>query len=725
MNNQNKLCIRYFWRMHFRTLLIAFFCWMSTTCAQSVPIGQWREHFPYRQGLALAAGGGQVFCATPYSLLAISLDEHTLTRYSKVNGLHDAGIAAIAYHESTSSLVIAYTNSNVDILQQENIINIPDILLQSVPGDKRIRHIAFNGYYAYLSTGIGIIVIDLQKQEITDTYTLGTVNAVAADGQYLYAATSTGIKRGLLQGVNLADLNNWQNASQGLRTAPVTALINKNGLQCLQQDTIYTFRNNQWQRTFANGNPIRMLTSDGSIIQSTLILQGAQTLITPAPNDALSAGGSTWIADAQHGLMQYDGAYHNFSPNAPNGIVTGEMAIVKGTLWAASGSVTDNWLATGNTSGLYKFDQEEWTNYSYPDSLSDIITVAGAGDSVYAGSFGGGLITVNGAIFKGTPPDLISGLATDKAGNLWISAFGSINNLLVKKKDNSWQTFSIPIFHLSNAVSQIVVDDADQKWIVSPRGNGLFAFNHGADIVQTADDKWKLYKMGAGQGNLPSNEVLSIAKDTRGWIWIGTARGVAVVQCPAQTCDAYWPIVKEDEFAGYLFQNEQVNTIAVDGANQKWVGTQNGVWLVNADGDKIIRHFNTENSPLSSNIVHRIIVHPVSGEVFFATAAGLLSWRGTSTIGKDTQDKDVLVFPNPVPHGYEGTIAIRGLVQNAIVKITDVTGKLVYQTRAQGGQAVWSGRDYTGHRPQSGVYLVFSTDETGKEKLVTKLVFIH
>lgn len=708
--------------MYRRALLLLFFSWMFTVHAQSVPIGQWREHFPYRQGVSLATGGGRVYCATPYSLLAVSVDDHDLTRYSKVNGLHDAGIAAIGFHESTASLVIAYNNSNVDILRQENIINLPDIMLQPVPGDKRIRHIAFHGYYAYLSTGIGIIVIDLQKQEITDTYTLGIVNAVAADGAYLYAATASGVKRGLLQGVNLADISNWEDASTGLRAAPVTTLIQSGGLQCLQADTVYQWQNNQWQRRFGNGNAIRKLTADGSIIQASNILQGSQIFNTPAPNDALQIGNTLWVADAQNGLMQYDGTWHNFSPNSPNGIVTGEMAIIKDALWAASGSVTDNWLATGNKSGLYRFEQDEWTNYTYPDSLADILTVAAAGDAVYAGSFGGGLISIGGAVRNNI---FISGMATDRNDNLWISDFGAINNLLVKKKDNSWQSFSIPIFHLSNAVSQILIDDADQKWIVSPRGNGLFTFNHGADIAQTTDDQWKLYKSGAGQGNLPSNNVYCAAKDLRGWIWIGTARGVAVVQCPLQRCDAIWPVVKQDDFAGYLFQNEQVNTIAVDGANQKWVGTQNGVWLVSPDGDKILQHFNTDNSPLSNNIVHHIIVHPETGEVFIATASGLISWRGTATEGKQHQDDKVLVFPNPVPSGYEGTIAIRGLIQNAIVKITDVTGKLVFQTRAQGGQAVWSGRDYKGHRPQSGVYLVFSTDETGQEKIVSKLVFIH
>jgi len=182
--------------------------------------------------------------------------------------------------------------------------------------------------------------------------------------------------------------------------------------------------------------------------------------------------------------------------------------------------------------------------------------------------------------------------------------------------------------------------------------------------------------------------------------------------------------VQEGNFAGYLFRDEQVNAIAVDGANQKWVGTLNGVWLINASGEKILAHFNTGNSPLPDNAVYRIAIHPVTGEVFFATRLGLVSFRASATEGVDHMTADsVLVFPNPVPPGYSGTIAIRGLRANARVKITDIRGRLVFDARAQGGQAVWNGQDYTGHRPQSGVYLVFAADG-GRERLVTKIVFI-
>ena len=164
----------------------------------------------------------------------------------------------------------------------------------------------------------------------------------------------------------------------------------------------------------------------------------------------------------------------------------------------------------------------------------------------------------------------------------------------------------------------------------------------------------------------------------------------------ASGCDAVLPVVQQDNFAGYLFRDEQVQHIAVDGANRKWVATQNGVWLISADAEKTIYRFTESNSPLLSNDVKQIAIDPTTGEVFFATARGICSFRSTATENTESNN-NVLVFPNPVPPGYTGTIAIRGITNNAIVKITEIDGRLVYQTRALGGQAIWNGKNYKGH----------------------------
>lgn len=277
-------------------------------------------------------------------------------------------------------------------------------------------------------------------------------------------------------------------------------------------------------------------------------------------------------------------------------------------------------------------------------------------------------------------------------------------------------------------VGAIVIDDANQKWIQVPQGNGLLCYNHGASIDNAGDDRWKWFQTGRGNGNLPSNFVNCLVKDKDGFIWLGTDKGIAIIQCPGEVftangCEAFQPIVQQDNFAGFLFENEEVRALAVDGANRKWVGTRNGVWLISADGEKVIQRFSAENSPLLSNEIIRIAIDPQSGEVFFSTFNGICSYRSTATEAAETKDQ-VIVFPSPVPAGYNGMIGIRGLPENSIVKITELNGRLVYQTRSLGGQAVWNGKDYNNQRVSSGVYLVLAKNETGTEKNVGKIVFI-
>src|SRR5205814_777918 len=282
----------------------------------------------------------------------------------------------------------------------------------------------------------------------------------------------------------------------------------------------------------------------------------------------------------------------------------------------------------------------------------------------------------------------IAGLLFDTEDNLWMTNFGASQPLVVRKPDGAWKNFALPFTLTENAVSQIVIDDANQLWIVSPLGNGLICYHHGGSIDDVSDDRWELYHSGPGNGNLPSNNVLCIAKDKSGFIWVGTDDGVAVIQCAQDVfgagCEALLPVVQQGNFGGYLFKGENITSIAVDGADRKWVATRNGVWLISPDGEKVIDRFTEDNTPLLSNDVRKIAVNRETGEVYFATAKGICSFRGSATQGGEV-NSGVLVFPNPVPPNFSGTIGIRGLAENSIVKITELDGRLVYQTRSLGG----------------------------------------
>jgi ligand-binding sensor domain-containing protein len=244
-------------------------------------------------------------------------------------------------------------------------------------------------------------------------------------------------------------------------------------------------------------------------------------------------------------------------------------------------------------------------------------------------------------------------------------------------------------------------------------------------VFDEKNNRSKYLSTTLGQGGLPSNLVSALATDKEGQIWVGTERGAAVFFNPFAVFentafDALTPIFERRA----LLRDEVITSIAVDGGNRKWIGTQNGLWLFNPEGSELIAHFTSENSPMLTNMVMDVEIQPITGEVFIATDKGIVSYRGTATEGAETHIS-VKVFPNPVRPDFEGLVGISGLVNNAIVKITDVTGRLVYETRAQGSTAVWNVRDYTGRRAATGIYLIFSANEEGTETLVSKMAVIE
>jgi hypothetical protein len=741
-------------------------CLATNPTAAQAPIGQWQEYLSWLPAVAVTMKTDKIYCATSQGLFAVTTGaEQDITRYSKVNGLHDIGISTIASNDN--SVLIAYQNSNIDLLRGNNSYNIPDLLRKQVAADKSIFRISYYNNNAYLCTGLGIVVVNTSIPEIAATYVTGSngtytpVYAVAIQGSVIYAATAEGIRSTNLTGNNPADFRNWSSIQQGLLPDTVQQVINYNNqLICRQGKQLYQLQNNSWHPWYTDGWDISNMEVQAGQLRLceqqagnariiVLRADGTPQAILQHPYIAtpLQTAGDEqeiWIADALHGLIRYDGDYAAIHPNTPASVITGQLLFVNSTLWATAGGVSNTWKANGNRNGYYTFNQGEWQQFTHADSLKDLLPLvaAPAGNGVFAGSFGGGLlhIAADGShkIYKQgiLPPSSsdaqaynVSGLTTDAAGNVWVAIYGASANLLVKKPDNTWLSFRSPFAQSGNAISQLLADDFGQIYMVSPQSNGLYVLNHANTLNNTQDDQWRQFRLGPTQGNLPSNDVYCMAKDRNGSIWVGTARGIAVINCGAQStadnCAAWLPIIKQDNFAGYLFQQEQVNTIAVDGANRKWVGTLNGVWLVSEDGERILAQFNTANSPLPDNYIYNIAIHPVTGEVYFATGKGLMSWRGTATEPATMRKNDVLVFPNPVPSRYQGMIAIRGLVENALVKITDISGRMVFQTRALGGQAVWNGVDYTGHRPQSGVYLVFAAGATGGEHLVTKILFVN
>lgn len=738
------------------------------------PIGGWREHLPYHSVKDLAIlDNNTLTAATEYSLFTFQTEESYIERISKTAGLSGSGIQLI-HTAAGNKLIVVYTNNNIDIITSSSIQPIRDIANSNQLPVSGIFAIASDESRAYLCTAIGIIVLDLDRFEVNETWRIGNngqpviTNSFTKMGSHFYAATNEGLKSIPVASANPADYNNWTllSGNAGLPAGNCDQVfLFQNQLITLVENRFYIFRNNSWEIFFesnfeyvkhaVNGNRLTICEQLNSQFRIQVLNENATVMLTlnqgqqlQHPQKAIWYNEEVWIADSLSGLLRYsNGHYTAIVPESPASIAEGNIFATTSGIVAARGAVNNN-TGAGHPGSWFTLKEYSWQNFEraqFPalDSCPDLhhVIFNNSNQETWTASWGGGLqLWKEGHFIKTYKQGFlgadvvnpqqykVGGIVLDKQNNVWISNPGSSFPLVLRQPDDVWVQFAVPYSGVGNTIKDIIVDDNSYKWISAAQG-GLLVYSEGSDLNSAADDKWFRYLFGPGQGNLPGNAVIAINKDRQGFIWVGTDNGIAVIECPEAVftnpiCEAVRPVIKTGNFAGYLFQNERVLCITTDAANRKWVGTEKGAWLVAPNGDAIIEHWNTGNSPLPANRVHSIAIDPKTGEVFFATAAGIVSWRGTATAASEEKPQ-VQIFPNPVPPGYNGTIGIRGLKENSIVKITELNGRLVYQTRSLGGQAVWNGRDYRGRMISTGVYLVLVSDEGNREQTAGKIVFIN
>jgi len=742
-------------------LLLGCFIRLHAMAQPPAGIGSWTDHLSYNQATHVVENNGLIYTSTPNAIFLMDPKDQSIQRLSRFTGLSGAAISTIAAGSGT--IVVGYANGNVDIIQNDRVENVDAIYKNTAFTNKTIFEINIYGDEAYLCTGFGIVVIDLLKHEVSATYIIGNAATAAAAFSLSkfqnnwYASTAEGIKRAAVTGTNLEDYSKWEAVtSEILNMRPNTFQLTSTASQLLYRrddsiftvtDTLslfYTSTNHINSIKLSNAEIVVLESANGSglinfvNVNGTVVKTVRQNNTLVKPIDVISDAEDLYIADSVRGLVHYSSSrFELVNPSTPG----------SGHITAMTGS--RNIIAAAfEPTGLSIFENREWANVDSTENnelrgnnrITELAIDPLTGD-LWAGSVNDGLLQVStsgqrtkykeGSFIspdRDSPPNYtVSGIAFDGEATMWISNSGATDNLVAYTKKGDDVKFRVPLTTGSNTIGKLLVDDVGQKWIIVP-GNGLICFNSGTDLANPADDQWRAFSSGAGNGNLPTNSVLSIAKDKNNFIWIGTSSGIGVIQCPElvftnQGCETVLPVVQQGNFNGYLFRGESVQAIAVDGADRKWIGTKNGIWLISPDGEKTIEHFTTDNSPLPDNDVQSITIDPSTGEVYIATAIGLCSYRGSATEASAEHHK-ILIFPNPVPPGYSGTIGITGVPSNSFVRITELNGRLVYQARSNGAMMTWNGRDSRGQKISTGVYLVLVTDQQRKESLATKIIFI-
>lgn len=738
-------------------------------------IGAWRVHAAFATNNCVEEIGSQIYVGNNSAIFTIAKADGSTEVLSRVTGLSDVNVKQIKYHAPSRTVVIGYDNLNIDLVKDGVVYNIPDILNKRIIGDKLLNSITIIEQTAYLACSFGILLVDIPRRRLVDSYVnLGpngtnlSVTDVAVYNGNMYAASAVGIYKAALSSVNLSDYRFWQLAKASTFSSYMEVFNNK--LYAVVDSTINTFDGSSWNGYNGLGknqtNDMRVNNNQLVItLNDRIIMEDAAGTITTnnqrfARTAILSKEKDLYMLVPNQYLIRLDAATQGvefLAPSGPGSTTATRMSYGDGKLWLAGGGVNGFGIAGGwgpqyNNNKFSRMENNQWFGYTgNTDSrivnARDFIDVAihPVTKHAFFGSFGYGVLEIDGEKVVNnydttnstlrspeglSGPVYVAGIAFDKSNNLWVSNSDAFNPISVMDAaTKTWKSFSVPL-NLDKRFGFITIDDQDNKWIFSTRGLGIYVYNSGKNVLDASDDQIKRLTSDKENGFLPSNTVLCITKDQKGELWTGTDQGLCIfrntenVFKSGANFDAEQLVIKTGLIYSNFLGNTPINCIKVDAANRKWIGTVNGVWLVSPDGYTVIHNFNMSNSPLLSNVILEIGINDQTGEVFFVTEKGIISYMGNATEAKEVHS-NVLVYPNPVGPDYTGLIAIKGLVNNAFVKITDIRGQMVYETRANGGTATWDGRNYTGKRTATGVYLVYSTNADGTETNVAKILFVN
>lgn len=741
-------------------------------------IGHWRDCLDYSQANHVAVTPDGIYAAGRGGLFLFDTDETTITTLSRATGLSDVGIAAMAYGEGC--LVVGYTNSNVDIIQTGRIYNLSDIKRSSITGDRSIHNIRFHGGMAYLCTGFGIVVVNLTRHEVKETYYIGSggsytaVYDMAFTADSIYAATAEGLKRISISEPFPGISDRWQNDHRLDGTTVTTLCLtgshmlaggygdnpNINFLYELRDNSATLLLSGELRSVRDGGNRLAVCL-DGNVMTYDTALNyiGERCCYTWGDLDAIDAcyasDGTLWVAHPWEGLvgLHPDGTDETRKPSGPyNSDNVFRLVPVGDKMLVCPGGHTGVYSASYIPANLLTTDGRSWNSLDNANGeLSgryDIVDVAAQDkNTLLAASWGNGIMEIvgnsitniydqdntDGALQPTTSGNwtsmIVGGVASDRDGNVWALNVRSPRPLVVRHKDGSWESFN---------TESMTGNQPELDKIIFDSVNGYIWFAGRSNNIYVHDGKNRMARIDPNNGSRMATETINaMVQDRQGNIWIGTNKGIKVIydgyrafqnggagETAPVACNNI--TITNGSFAEYLMAYENITCIAVDGANRKWVGTAaGGLYLLSAGGLEELQNFTTTNSPLFSDKIICLGIHPSTGDVYIGTDHGLQIFRSTATYAEPYTADTTYAYPNPVRPGYDGPIAIKGLARDAYVHITDAAGHTIFATQAMGGQAIWNGRTAGGERVASGVYNVFASDANGGNTVVVKILIIR
>lgn len=743
----------------------------------------WKGYFSYNEIKDVSQSTTKIFAASENALFSKDLVNESLKTTNTIDGLSGQTINTIYHSVNSNKTLVGYENGLIIVINEKDgkMLYVVDIINKSIPPNtKKVNQFnEFDGI-VYVSCDFGIVQYNLNTLQFGDTYFIGdggSLIPIAQTAVYngkIYAATLyNGIRSAEITNPNLNDYNQWTTMT-GLGWSGITnfnnslyAITNFGDLQKLEGNTFVSkttllevpvdFRSTENYLIATTENHVYLYNQ--SFIKVADITKNQIPEITSKFSCATTIGESIYIGSTENGFFTKNtaaSAFENITPNGTFRNTVFAIDVINNNLWAVFGGYDVSYnpytyiCCTPTEFSISKLTDIGWQTIPYAElngarALSRIIANPNKNNEVYISSYYSGLLklvndeysdlynaTNTGSdgleSIKGVVPDdvRVNGSAYDSEGNLWVTNSLVNKALKVFRTNGQWQSYDMSTVYQKLSIfnlGRLTIDKNNTKWMTT-QDDGIIAFNEKFINVR------KTIREGTDKGNLPVNDTRIAAIDHQNKMWIGTRDGLRVLN----SVDSFFSneqmttvpiIIIEDGLPQELMYQQFIMDIVVDGNNNKWIGTaDSGVFLVSPNGQETYFHFTIDNSPLPSNTINDIDINGNTGEVFFATAKGLVSFKGTATEANENLD-NVNVYPNPVKPGYDGTVKIRGLIDNCNVQITDIQGNLVYETTSEGGTIEWDTTAFGKYKVASGVYMVFIASEDGTQTKSKKVMIIR
>ena len=755
--------------------------------AQTDFSGSWEDFFSYNNVKDFVIIDDKIYAIADNAAFIYDTNTEEIQKISSVHGLSGKETSSLYYSQGTQRFVIGYLSGLIEIIDPDGRITIAnDIERLDITGQKQITDISEFENTLYLSTPFGIVSYDIENLNFGDTYFIDEgsnpifVNQTAIEQGTIYAATAKGIYSADVTDPNLIDFNNWLQPEGDLLGDFVSVEV--------FDDKIYTSRGNSIYRF----TDIDQISNVGSYSEIIVDLKASADYLCISKNKSASVldknlipvhetlpgsaydfeiqtsfavEGISFLATTTFGILAQPFSSSDFVEIHPEGPTANEVfsiAADRGQLWVVYGGYDGAFTPLGKRLGYSHYNSsamgsDGWINNPFDLNFQakDLVhvTIDPAHENrAYISSWNDGILIVENDepktlwnesnsgledLYPEGSPDTsirINGSSFDNRGNLWIANAWVQNRVKKYDTNGSWKSADLSslITNPAFGLTELIIDKSGSVWIGSRR-NGALVYNESGNRKRALITE-------ATKGSLPDLNVRTLAVDRNNRIWIGTQKGLVVFSdaaglFEAEIYDASPVIVEDDGVPKRLLGDQPVNSIAIDGAENKWFGTDTGGVLgTNPSGSETLYIFNKDNSPLPSNRVVKIQVDNSNGRVYFATDRGIVAFdSGVSPYGERLEE--VYAYPNPARKNHE-FVTIDGrngsnLPRGTNVKILDVAGRLVYETNVEigqedkGGKVIWNKKNLRGRNVASGVYIVLLTSPDKSETSSTKIAIIN